>query len=348
MTEDETVEIRESTDADADAWNAFVDNEPSGSFYMQYGWRNINERILGHRAHYLAAYRDNVICGVLPLVAVNSALFGKILCSMPFVNQGGPCAADMPSALALCAAAQRKADQLQVDYLELRSPRQLDTQLSAATHKVNMPVTLHADPESLFNGFAKSHRRNLRRAMKEGVELRSGGIELFPDFKIVIENLWRSLGTPMYTPDFFASVLRTFPNRSRIFAVYKDNQVVAAMLVGYGNGTAESMWGGSHPDFRHLDANYVLYWEMIRDACLQGLKRFNLGRSTNDSGGTQFKSKWNAVTEQQYWYFYRPDGGPMPQLNVGNPKFRLAIETWKRLPLTLTRLIGPPVARLIP
>ena len=38
----------------------------------------------------------------------------------------------------------------------------------------------------------------------------------------------------------------------------------------------------------------------------------------------------------------------MPQLNVDNPKYRRAIELWRKLPLWVTRLIGPPLARSIP
>jgi serine/alanine adding enzyme len=38
----------------------------------------------------------------------------------------------------------------------------------------------------------------------------------------------------------------------------------------------------------------------------------------------------------------------MPQLNVDNPKYRLAISAWRKMPLWATRLVGPPVARLIP
>ena len=38
----------------------------------------------------------------------------------------------------------------------------------------------------------------------------------------------------------------------------------------------------------------------------------------------------------------------MPQLNVDNPKYKLAIDIWRRLPLWVTRIVGPPLARVIP
>lgn len=337
-----------ATDPDRDEWDSFVESEASGSFYQRYGWKHINEGVLHHVTYFLIARRNGTVRGVLPLVFVSSRLFGRILCSMPFLNQGGPCTSDSEAERALTSHAMDLADSLRSDYLELRCAQARELELPVSLRKANFYVSLEADPDALFQSFSKSHRRNIRRAYKEGFETRSGGIELLPTFYAVLERLWRSLGTPIYPARFFEEVLRTFPDRTRIFSVHRGSDVVASMLVGYGNGSAESMWGGSHPDFKHLDGSYVLYWEMIRDACLRGLERFNLGRSTINSGGQQFKLKWNAEMQQQYWYVHRPDGGELPQLNVDNPKYRLAIEAWKRMPLALTRLIGPRLARLIP
>jgi len=108
------------------------------------------------------------------------------------------------------------------------------------------------------------------------------------------------------------------------------------------------MWAGSHPDFRRLQANYVLYWEMIKDACERGYSSYHLGRSTVETGGESFKKKWNAESSQLYWQYYMPGGNGMPQLNTGNPKYRMAISAWRKLPLALTRLIGPHLSRSIP
>jgi hypothetical protein len=87
---------------------------------------------------------------------------------------------------------------------------------------------------------------------------------------------------------------------------------------------------------------------MIRYYCLNGMSQFHLGRSTAESGSEQFKKKWNASTKQLYWYFDVPNGRTRPELNVDNPKFRLAISIWRQLPLIVTRWLGPKLARAIP
>jgi hypothetical protein len=40
--------------------------------------------------------------------------------------------------------------------------------------------------------------------------------------------------------------------------------------------------------------------------------------------------------------------GPMPEINPRNPKYRFAIEIWKKLPVPITRVFGPRIVRNLP
>lgn len=345
----EPLTVRSVDESERASWDALVSSTPGGSFYHLYAWREINESQLGHRCEYLAATRPNgAIEGVLPLVLVQSRLFGRILCSMPFVNYGGPIGSSPPVRTLLADAASHRADALGADYLELRCASVLETTMPLSLRKVSMTVALHPDPDTLWNAFTSKHRNNIRRAMKSGLDVRSGGVELLEDFYQVLERSWRSLGTPLYPKEYFRSILRIFPDNTRIFVCHLHGLPAAVAMNGYSHGTVEGMWAGVDPELRRLQPNYVLYWEMLRASCLSGFERFHLGRSTAKSGSEQFKEKWLAEPSQLYWYFHRPDGGPMPDLNVDNPRFRLAIAAWRRLPLWATRRLGPPIARLIP
>ena len=57
--------------------------------------------------------------------------------------------------------------------------------------------------------------------------------------------------------------------------------------------------------------------------------------------------EWSAEQKDRWWLenIFR---GDMPQLNVKNPKYALAIQAWRRLPLWATKLIGPRLAKSIP
>lgn len=336
-------------DSDAGDWNRLLEAQPDSNFYQRYEWRRINREQLGHESHYLVARAGGEVTGILPLVFVRSRLFGRILCSMPFVNFGGPCARDAATGKALIDAAARTAGELRADYLELRNVNALPTDIPVSLRKISMTLDLAPDPDTLWNAFNTKHRTQIRRIYKNGLAVKHGGAELLDTFYDLMRLSWRSLGTPLYKKSYFAAILAAFPQDTKIFVCFRENQPVAAAFNGYHAGTVEGMWAAADPAARELQPNYVLYWEMIQEACRRGCRHYHLGRSTADSGGEQFKKKWNASSTQLHWYFHRPDGADgLPGLNVDNPKYRLAIAAWRKLPLPVIDVIGPPLARLIP
>jgi len=337
--------VKDLSDAD---WDAYLRGRPQASFYHLAAWRHINKQALGHDSVHLAVKRGGDVQGVLPLVRVKSRVFGDILCSQPFVNFGGPIVNDEAALHSLLAAAANHLTAIKADYVELRSAHELSCDWPVSLRKISMTLQLDADPENLWKNFSSKHRNNVRRVQKQGLRVVGGGKELLQEFYAVMEASWASLGTPLYSFSYFAAIVEAFGDAIRIFICYKDDTAIAAAFNGHFGDTVEGMWAGGVPEHRDLQANYVLYWEMMRDACVRGFKRYHLGRSSTDSGGEQFKKKWNAETQQLYWYFKRRDGGPLPELNVNNPKYKLAIAAWQRMPLAMTRVIGPPLARLIP
>ncbi len=342
------VSIHDAQDSDAAAWDSYLNSQPDGSFYHLFGWRRVLQSSLGLEPVYLIARENGEIAGVLPLVLLSSRIFGRILCSMPFLNYGGPCASSESAARTLIDAAIQRAGALSVRYLELRCAQPAPTELAVSTRKVSMTVPLVADPEVIWNGFKHKHRQNLRRAMKIDVVVTSGGMELLDECYAVLERSWRDLGTPMYQRGFFESILSEFPDQVRIYVCKHGSRAVATAINGIHAGICEGMWLGALPAARELSVIYVLYWQMIQDACNRGNRLFHLGRSTAGSGSEWFKSRWNAQGQQLYWYYHMPDGGAMPSLNVDNPKFKLAFAAWRRMPMWLVRKLGPPIARCIP
>jgi FemAB-related protein (PEP-CTERM system-associated) len=337
-----------SIESGREDWDIYAATHPEASFYHLSAWQSINDRSLRARSYFLCARRAGRPVGILPLTLVASPWFGRILCSMPFVNFAGPCADDSGVVEGLVSRAMALTSELRADCLELRTRRPITLQLPVSLHKVSLTLEMAADPDVLWNGFTSKHRTAIRRALKNDLTVRSGGADLLAIFYALMEQSWHRLGTPLYAKEYFASILAAFPEATRIFVCYCRDEPVAAAFNGYCNGVVEGMWAAGGLRARELQANYVLYWEMMRDACLRGYQEYHLGRSTADSGAEEYKKKWNAQSKQLYWYYHQPNGGALPELNVDNPKYRRAIAIWRRLPLWSTRLIGPVLARSIP
>ena len=332
----------------AQAWDAYVAASPQASFYHRFGWRRINDATLAHRSCYLAALDGTRIVGVFPFVQVKSAIFGNLGCSMPFVNYGGPCADTPDVEHALLERARAISRELKLNYLEIRSRRHLGDALPCNTHKVSLTLALSKDPDVLWKAFKTGHRQEIRRGYKNGFVVRFGGAELFEPFYEIMSESWRNLGTPLYNRHYFRSLLETFPEATRLCVVYADGEPAAAAFDGLHGDTIEGMWMGAKAKYRHRLVSYVLYWELIKNAAEAGFARFHFGRSTADSGSEAFKKKWNASVDQLYWHYILPEGAAMPALNVDNPRYRMAIDVWRRLPIGVTQFIGPSIARCIP
>jgi FemAB-related protein (PEP-CTERM system-associated) len=330
-------------------WNEFVQASPQASFYHRAEWRGINERCFGHQTAYLAAVDGGRMAGVFPLVRLKSMLFGSIACSLPFMNYGGPCGECPDVERALLEAGSAVADKWRVDYVEIRSRHHLGAEYPTSEHKVSMTVELGPDPEVLFNAFDRDHRREIRKGQKNGYVARFGGAELLDDFYVVMSESWRDLGTPIFAKSYIRAICDAFPTAIRICVVYDAAGTPAATAFDGLHATiVEGMWLGIRGDHKRQGVGYVLYWELIKHACEAGYASHHLGRSSVNSGAEQFKKKWNAQTVQLYWHYILRSRAEIPTLNPSSPKYQLAIKAWQKLPLSVTKMLGPFISRSIP
>lgn len=331
------------------AWDRYVLNHAMASGYQLMGWRRVMEQAFGHRTFYLMARDEHEqVCGVLPLVLVASRLFGRFLVSMPFVNYGGILTDSFDAQRALLDAAANLATKVEAVHIELRHQRLLYLDWTSKQHKVSMRLDLPREPETLWKRFPSKLRSQIRRALKEQLTVRIEGVEILDDFYRVFARNMRDLGTPVYARRFFETILDAFPKDARICAVYREGQPVAAgFLYGF-QTTLEIPWASSDRRYNHLSPNMLLYSSALEYACREGYEVFDFGRSTSGSGTYRFKEQWGAHPVPLYWYHWSLDGRPVADVSPENSKYGLAIKMWKKLPLSLTRLIGPSIVRNIP
>ena len=334
---------------DGRAWDAFVASHQDSTNYHQYGWRKVVEKSFGHRTLYLAASsRHNEICGVLPFVQMKSRLFGRFLVSLPFFNYGGMLVSEDSAADLLLAASQKMLIGTGVDHIELRNLKICEDVVATKQHKVTMILDLKKNAEEQWTSLDAKVRNQIRKAEKNGLQVVTGRLELLNGFYEVFCRNMRDLGTPVYGLNFFRNVLEEFPETTRILSVTYEGRTIASALLTWYKNTLEVPWASSNRDFRALCPNNLLYWKAICFAIGLGVSRFDFGRSTPDEGTYNFKKQWGALPVPLYWQYLLREGGTLPEVNSKNPKYRLAIQAWQRLPLLLTNLLGPHIVRCIP
>lgn len=340
--------IHVSTSVDESRWDAFVSDHPAATVDHLWRWRAIFERVFGHECAYLAATQDEAVIGVLPLVLFRSRLFGRFVVSLPFLNYGGLLVSDDAAVAPLVQRATEVAETFNASHIELRHQQQ---QLDAApvrAHKLALTLSLPQTGEALWAAIDRKVRNQIRKAQKENLEAASGGTELVDEFYRVFARNMRDLGTPVYSKALFSETLCQLGDRSRVFVVRRHGQAIAASIALRFRDTVLVPWASSLREYRNLCPNMLLYWSMLDRAVQDGIRTFDFGRSSRGAGTHQFKLQWGARESPLHWEYVLLSRKTVPDQGPSSSKFSAAIEVWKRLPVSLTNLLGPSIVRNIP
>lgn len=330
-------------------WDEYVVSHPNATNYHRYGWKEVIEKSFGHGTCYLAAYNgDGQISGILPLVHMKSRIFGNFLVSLPFFNYGGILCRDEETGEALLRAAAAILEEMGAGHVELRHVGHAQQGLPTKEQKVTMILELRKDGETQWKALDAKVRNQVRKAEKSGLTALSGHLDLLDGFYEVFCRNMRDLGTPVYGKNFFRNVLETFPETTRIISVMMGSRTIASGILTWYRDTLEVPWASSISDFRDKCPNNLLYWEAIRFAINNGNGKFDFGRSTPGEGTFRFKKQWGAQPVQLYWQYLLRVGEQIPELNAKNPKYEMAINLWKKLPVPLTKILGPRIVKNIP
>jgi sugar transferase (PEP-CTERM/EpsH1 system associated)/FemAB-related protein (PEP-CTERM system-associated) len=345
-----TTVFRAASSPDAD-WDRYVERSATATFCHQAGWARVVERTWRHEAHHLFARRGGQLVGLLPLFLVRSRLFGTSLVSSPNAVYGGAVADDTAARTALIDEAKSLARRLQVDCLVLRDHLEdaaADRELKRRELYVTFDHPIATDPDELARSFPRDVRRMCRQGAGHGLKAVVGREELLDEFYDVYAASVRNLGTPVFPKRLFANFLAEFPVASDILLVRKASRVAGGVLSFYFRDTVMPYYGGAHRDFYRTGVNNFMYWELMRSAASRGYSRFDFGRSKLRTGAYAFKRGWGMKERPLPYSYYLVRATAIPEVNPSNPRLEPLIRAWKQMPLPVTKLVGPLLARGLP
>ncbi len=208
-----------------------------------------------------------------------------------------------------------------------------------------MHLPLVPDPEDLRRRLRPEVRNRVRKAQKAGLAVVEGGADLIPDCYDVWTLRMRQLGTPCYPRRLFSNLLRLFPDEARVFVVRAGRQTLGAAFTYHFHGLAQCRWAATNVVFNDLAPNMLLYWSALKHYCQAGLRWFDFGRSTIGSSQYEFKRRWGARTLPLYYQYWSPSSQPVELIGPDHPRYRRKVAVWRKLPLRVTRLVGPYLSR---
>jgi FemAB-related protein (PEP-CTERM system-associated) len=332
---------------DHESWDRFVKSSSDGTIFHQIAWRQVVQDVFHHGPRYLLAEDGGDIKGVLPLFEVRGLLTGRVLVSVPYAVYGGICSSHPTATDLLLEVARDLASRHRARYVELRQLRPVHQELPTKELYSTFVRPLDPDPEVNMAAVPRKQRRMIRQGAKNGLVARQGW-ESLADFYDVFLVSRRHLGSPPFPLQLFESIRDHFGKQAQLLTVWHEQRVVAGVVSLFYEDRVMPYYGAALPSAFALAANDFMYWEVMREACLAGYRQFDFGRSRAGSGAYDFKRHWGFEPQPLAYQYLLRRGSRMPNVSPSNPKLQVLIRGWKRLPLSVTRQIGPPLTRWLP
>jgi len=347
-------------------WDDFVGSASGATSAHLIEWRDLIRDVFGYEPVYRVARREGRICGVLPAFVVPSVFLGRHIVSVPFTNSGGICAAEDESRRALLDEARNLLRTHRARHFEMRCAYPPPAGILAREHKVRIVLDLPDSADQLWASLRGEIRNRIRRAENARLTVEFGSSDIEGFYRVFSENM-RDLGIPAHPRRFFEEVKRSFgaafcPEAFKTHSEGRGEDAASEfVVVRYGRltiggaillrfrDTMEVPWISCSRRWFDKCPNNLLYWQLMKRACEEGLRVFDFGRSSPGTGPAVFKMRWGARAEQLYWHYVLPPGAPLPgETSSANPTFRLASALWKRMPRALTDSVGPRLIAHLP
>jgi FemAB-related protein (PEP-CTERM system-associated) len=344
-----SVVIHQLAERSSSAWDNFVEAHPNGTFFHRAAWCDVLTRAFRHTPMYAYAERDGAITGILPLMHVKTALFGNTLISSPFCVYGGPLSTDAETEAALngyAASALARTKASAVEY-RLRERPACEPNAEGWRGRDDLYVTfrklIENDEAANLKGIPRKQRAMVRKGIERGLVSKSNA-DVRTLHGIYAESV-RNLGTPVFSRRYFELLAEVFRDKMDVVTILDGDRAVASVLNFYDRGEVLPYYGGGMADARSVAGNDFMYWEVMRRAALRGCTLFDFGRSKVGTGAFSFKKNWGFAPQPLFHRFKLAPGADIPDHNPLNPKYRLFIAAWKRLPLAVANRIGPVIVR---
>ncbi|UCV17331.1 FemAB family XrtA/PEP-CTERM system-associated protein [Ferribacterium limneticum] len=330
--------------ANSARWEAFVLACPEATFFHRAAWQGVLRDVFRHPTYFLYAEQDGEILGVLPLAHIKSRLFGNSLIALPFAVYGGVAASSPEAATALEQEAQALARRLDVDHLEFRNTSLRHADWPTQDLYVTFRKAILPEVEANMLAIPRKQRAMVRKGINNGL---TSTVDRKSDrfFKLFADNVHRH-GTPALPKLYFDTLLQVFGDDCEILTVTtSEGEPLSSVLSFYFRDEVLPYYAGDDEAARNFAANDFKYWELMRRSCERGIKIFDYGRSKVGTGPYSFKKNWGFEPQPLHYEYCLYKRDSIPQNNPNNAKYKLLIETWRRMPVSLANFIGPHIVR---
>ena len=161
-------------------------------------------------------------------------------------------------------------------------------------------------PEVIWENIISKNRNMIRKAEKNGIEIRHGkDLALFEDFRRIYNATMEKDNAEEYYffgEKFYGSIYNDLHDNYEMFYAIYDGQIIAMSIMLFGNKQMHYHLSGSVLEYRNLAPSNLLLYKAALWGCEQGYKTFHLGGGVGSGEDNlyKFKAAFNKVSDYQF------------------------------------------------
>ena len=208
-------------------------------------------------------------------------------------------------------------------------------------------MRLGGPEDRVFASFKSNTRRNVQKAVKEGVRIEIGdSLRALETYYKLHCRTRKDHGLPPQPFSFFRKIHEHAVAAGRGFtalAFVKDLCVAGAVFLHFGS-EAVYKFGASDKRHQHARPNNLVMWEAIRECARRGCLHFSFGRTEPENQGLlQFKRGWGTTERELYCYRYDLHRKSFVTQSVGVKGFYNRV--FGMTPIPVLRVLGSALYR---
>jgi hypothetical protein len=321
-------------------WDDLLLSNPNSTFFHTSAWAKVLWETYGYKPLYFTLVDGGRLMTMIPVMEVRSIITGFRGVSLPFSDHCEPLTTMELQAQDIIDFVGEYACKRHWKYIESRGGQYPGIAPSRSFYEHTLNLTIGT--EELFSRFIRHKRKNIRKAIREGVVVNIyTSLEALKEYYRLHCITRKRHGVPPQPYSFFKKIHEHIILRDLGFialAAYNKTNIGGCIFFNFGK---KALWkfGASDRAYQHLRPNDILAWEVMKLYVEKGYQSLCFGRtSLNNTSLRRYKVEWG--TDEQIINYYKYD--LRHGIFVNGESF--AVDRYcfvlGRMPIPLLRLLG--------
>jgi len=312
------------------------------SIFHSVEWAKLLHESYNYTPNYIISRSKNVLTSIIPFMLIKNFLVDKRIVSLPFSDYCEPLVSNEHHFKTLLDYLISHCEKQHIRSFEIRGGKEYLTNAQPAYSYYEHILELGGKEEEIFKRFSETTRRNIRKAIKEGIQTSIDyDLNSLNEFYRLNCITRKKHGLPPQPKSFIIKIFQYLIKSKNAFIIsakYKGDTIASAIYIHFGE-KAYYKYGASDERFQNLRPNNLVMWEAIKHFNDRNFNTFHFGRTefAND-GLRRFKLGWGTVEKIINAYNYSIDEKSFVRKNIKTTGLHNVI--FSKLPIPILKRIG--------